>query len=212
MDDSGHNHMKGIIESLLFISESPVVLEQIKDVIEGIDTQDIRILINQLQQEYKDRKSGISIVEIAGGYQMLTNPDYAMYIKKFYSSRHKERLSKPALETLAIIAYKQPVTRLDVELIRGVNADGVVTHLLERGLIKISGRKDIPGRPYLYGTTKQFLEYFGLKTLADLPKLEDFSSLQPVDEAVEQIPEAPSNENENKDQQVSSESNTSKGE
>ncbi|MFH1360341.1 MAG: SMC-Scp complex subunit ScpB [Candidatus Omnitrophota bacterium] len=180
--DAAHNHIKGIIEALLFIGEKPVMLEQIKDVIEGVSTSDIRLLINDLQQEYKDRKSGISIVEIAGGYQMLTNPDYAMYIKKFYRTRHKERLSKPSLETMAIVAYKQPVTRLDIELIRGVNSDGVVNHLCEKGLIKIAGRKDIPGRPYLYGTTKQFLEYFGLKTLSDLPKLEDFSSLQPAQE------------------------------
>jgi len=178
MDREGHSHIKGTIEALLFTSEKPVVLEQIKDVLEGSDTQTIRAMINSLQKEYEERKSGISIVEIAGGYQMLTNSDYAMYVKKFYRSSHKEKLSKPALETLAIVAYKQPVSRLDIELIRGVNCDGVVVHLLSKGLIKIIGRKDVPGRPYLYGTTKQFLEYFGLKSLEDLPKLEDFSSLQ----------------------------------
>lgn len=178
MDTSENNHLKGIIETILFISESPIMLEQIKEVIEGVDTHEIRELINVLQKEYQQRKSGVAIVEIAGGYQMLTNPDYAMYIKRFYRSKHKERLSKPALETLAIIAYKQSVARSDIELIRGVNSDGVMAHLLEKGLIKITGRKDVPGRPYLYGTTRQFLEYFGLKSLQDLPKLEDFSSLQ----------------------------------
>ena len=178
MDTSANTHIKGIIESLLFTSEKPVVLEQIKEAVEGIDTRDIREIINSLQKEYQGRKSGMVIVEIAGGYQMLTNPEYALYVKKFYHSKHKEKLSKPALETLAIIAYKQPVSRLDIELIRGVNSDGVVIHLLGKDLIKIVGRKDVPGRPYLYGTTKQFLEYFGLKSLDDLPKLEDFSSLQ----------------------------------
>ncbi|HOW35875.1 MAG TPA: SMC-Scp complex subunit ScpB [Candidatus Omnitrophota bacterium] len=175
---SENNYLRGIIESLLFISEKPIMLEQIKDAVEGVTTSDIREMINQLQKEYQERKSGVVILEIAGGYQMLSNPDYAMYIKKFYHSTHKEKLSKPALETLSIIAYKQPVSRLDMELIRGVNCDGVVVHLLDKGLIKIVGRKDVPGRPYLYGTTREFLEYFGLKSLADLPKLEDFSALQ----------------------------------
>lgn len=182
MDISESNHVKGIIESLLFIGEKPIMLEQIKDAVEGISTSDIREMINALQKEYAQRKSGIVILEIAGGYQMLSNPDYAMYVKKFYRSAHKEKLSKPALETLSIIAYKQPVSRLDVELIRGVNTDSVVVHLLDKGLIKIVGRKDVAGRPYLYGTTRQFLEYFGLKSLADLPKLEDFSSLQAAEQ------------------------------
>lgn len=178
MDIPESNYLRGIIESLLFISEKPIMLEQIKDAVEGVTTSDIREVINQLQKEYQERKSGVVILEIAGGYQMLSNPDYAMYIKKFYHSTHKEKLSKPALETLSIIAYKQPVSRLDMELIRGVNCDGVVVHLLDKGLIKIVGRKDVPGRPYLYGTSREFLEYFGLKSLADLPKLEDFSALQ----------------------------------
>ena len=185
MDTEGHNYIKGVIEALLFTSEKPVALEQIRDVLTGVDVHDIRAMIHALQQEYQERKSGIAIVEIAGGYQMLTNSDYASYIKKFYHSTHKEKLSKPALETLAIVAYKQPVSRMDIELIRGVNSDGVVVHLLSKGLIKIIGRKDVPGRPYIYGTTKEFLEYFGLKSIEDLPKLEDFSSLQPVDDTEE---------------------------
>ncbi len=185
MDMSGNNYIKGVIEALLFTSEKPIMLEQIKEAVEGVDTSDIREVIHFLQKEYQERKSGMMIVEIAGGYQMLTNPDYAMYVKKFYRSRHKEKLSKPALETLAIVAYKQPVSRLDIELIRGVNSDGVVIHLLSKELIKIVGRKDVPGRPYLYGTTKQFLEYFGLKSLDDLPKLEDFSSLQQLSDRQE---------------------------
>lgn len=178
MDMSSNNYVKGVIEAILFTSEKPVMLEQIKEIVEGVDTTDIREIINFLQKDYQENKKGMVIVEIAGGYQMLTNSEYALYVKKFYHSRHKEKLSKPALETLAIIAYKQPVSRLDIELIRGVNSDGVVVHLLSKELIKIAGRKDVPGRPFLYGTTKQFLEYFGLKSLEDLPKLEDFSSLQ----------------------------------
>ncbi len=203
MDMANDNHVKGIVEALLFVSEKPVVLEQIREVIGEVDTQEIRAVINILQKEYLERKSGMHIVEIAGGYQMLTNSDYAMYVKKFYHSRHKEKLSKPALETLAIIAYKQPVSRLDVELIRGVNSDGVMLHLLDKVLIKIVGRKDVPGRPYLYGTTKQFLEYFGLKSLADLPKLEDFSSLQPSESDMSEPRkgETPAQENTDKNEQ-----------
>jgi segregation and condensation protein B len=109
---------------------------------------------------------------------MLSNPEYANAVRTFYRTQKKEKLSKPALESLAIVAYKQPVTRLDIELIRGVNSDGVVTHLLEKNLIKIAGRKDVPGKPFLYGTTKEFLEYFGLKSLSDMPKLEEFVSLE----------------------------------
>jgi len=184
MENSPDNYLRGIIEALLFVSEKPVMLEQIKEVIGTVDIQEIRQLMNALHHEYTERKSGMSILEIAGGYQMLTNAEYAIYVKRFYHSRHKEKLSKPALETLAIIAYKQPVARLDVELIRGVNSDGVIDHLLEKGLIKITGRKDVPGRPYIYGTTKEFLEYFGLKSLADLPKLEDFALLQPVEDKI----------------------------
>ncbi len=176
--------LKGIVEALLFVSEKPVMLEQIKEVVEGIDIAQIKEAILLLQKEYNDRQSGVVVMEIAGGYQMLSSSRYALAIRKFFKTRHKEKLSKPSLETLAIIAYKQPVSRLDIELIRGVNSDGVTDHLLNKGLIKIVGRKDVPGRPYLYGTTKQFLEYFGLKSLNDLPKLEDFSSLQ-ADESEE---------------------------
>ena len=169
MDESVKQHVKNIIEALLFISERPLMIDQIKEIIEGLDVSDVKNIVETLKKEYQDRKSGVQIVEIAGGYQMLTNPEYALYVKKFYRTKHKEKLSKPALETLAIVAYKQPVSRLDIELIRGVNSDGVVTHLLDKGIMKIIGRKDVPGKPYLYGTTKQFLEYFGLKSLDDLP-------------------------------------------
>ncbi len=185
MDEGGIKHLKGIIEAILFVSEKPVTINQIKEVIEGVDVAAIRQYIENLQAEYLERKSGMSVIEIAGGYQMATNAEYAMYLRKFYHTRHKERLSKPALETLAIVAYKQPVSRQDIEVIRGVNCDGVVNHLVNKALIKISGRKDVPGRPFIYGTTKEFLEYFGLRSLSDLPKLEDFASLEPVVETEE---------------------------
>ncbi len=178
MESELNPHLRGMIEALLFVSEKPLTLEQIREVVEGVDGATVKETIVALQKEYDDRQSGMVIVDIAGGYQMLSSSNFALAIRKFFKTRHKEKLSKPALETLAIIAYKQPVSRMDIELIRGVNSDGVTDHLLAKGLIKIVGRKDVPGRPFLYGTTKQFLEYFGLKSLDDLPKLEDFSSLQ----------------------------------
>ncbi|MBN1869349.1 MAG: SMC-Scp complex subunit ScpB [Candidatus Omnitrophica bacterium] len=181
--DESLQHVQGVIESLLFVNESPVTLEQIKKVLETVSPADIKKAILNLQSGYETRKSGVMIVEIAGGYQMLSNPAYASYLRSFYKTKHKEKLSKPALESMAIIAYKQPVTRLDIELIRGVNSDGVIAHLLSKELIKVVGRKDVPGRPFVYGTTKQFLEYFGLKSLDDLPTLEEFPTLQPAQEA-----------------------------
>ncbi len=187
-DPSENFQLKGTIEALLLVSDKPVTLDQFKEVIEGIDGATMKETIQSLQKEYRDRHSGIVIVEIAGGYQMLTDSGHALAIRKFFKTRQKEKLSRPALETLAIIAYKQPVSRLDIEQIRGVNSDGVTDHLLAKGLIKIVGRKEVPGRPYLYGTTKQFLEYFGLKSLNDLPKLEDFTALQTNDSPTEISP------------------------
>jgi segregation and condensation protein B len=184
MDQSQIEHIKGAVESLLFVSDKPVTAEQLKEALETVPVQDVREAVKQLQREYRERQCGMVIAEIAGGYQMLSNSIYAEYIRNFYKTRQKEKLSRPALETLAIVAYKQPVTRADIEEIRGVNSDGVMSHLLEKGLIALAGRKEVPGRPYLHATTKQFLEYFGLKSLKDLPKLEDFPALQPAEPGI----------------------------
>lgn len=180
--DEQLQHIKGAIESLLFVNEKPVTMEQIKKMLETVNAPEIKKAIQVLKEDHEERKSGMMIVEIAGGYQMLSNPLYAQYLRDFYKTKHKEKLSKPALESMAIIAYKQPVTRAEIEMIRGVNSDGVVAHLLNKELIKVVGRKDVPGRPYVYGTTKQFMEYFGLKSLDDLPVLEEFPSLEPASE------------------------------
>jgi segregation and condensation protein B len=173
-------YVRGVVDALLFVNEKPVDLDQMKKVMETVTLGEIKKVISILKEDYEQRQSGMKIVEIAGGYQMLSNPHYADYIRSFYKTKHKEKLSRPALETLAIIAYKQPVTRGDIELIRGVNSDGVVAHLLSKELIKGVGRREVPGRPFLYGTTKQFLEYFGLKSLEDMPRLEEFPTLVPV--------------------------------
>lgn len=182
MDENQYipEHVKGAVEALLFVSDKPVSVEQIRESLQTVEAEAIAQAIRSLQEEYSQR-NGLSIEEIAGGYQIVTRPAHAATIRNFFKTRHKEKLSKPSLETLAIIAYKQPVTRADIEAIRGVNSDGVVTHLMDKELIKIVGRKDIPGKPYMYGSTRYFLEYFGLKSLKSLPKLEEFPDLQAPD-------------------------------
>lgn len=188
MDDIQIEHFKGAVEALLFVSEKPIVLDQFKTVLPELKPSDITALIKRLQDEYVERNAGMVIVEIAGGWQMLSNSHAAGYIREFYKTKTKEKLSKPALESLAIIAYKQPVGRAEVEVIRGVNSDGTIAHLLNKGLIEIVGRKEVPGRPFLYGTTKGFLDYFGLSALEGLPKIEELANInfEAVEAAAEQ--------------------------
>jgi len=171
------DNTKAVIEAMIFANEKPLAIEQIKKVLDNLESADIRKIIEELRDGYAASGRGIRIVEVAGGFQMLTAPDFASFLKKLYKQRRVEKLSKPALETLAIIAYKQPVTKLEIQSLRSVNIDGVVSSLVEKGLIRIAGRKKAPGRPFVFGTTRQFLEYFGLKSLEELPKMEDFSKL-----------------------------------
>lgn len=166
--------MKRVIEALLFVSESPVSLEQIGSVLEEADATEIRRAIEELKGDYETSKRSLVIQEVAGGYQMTSSPLYAPWLRKFLKKAHGEKLSGPSLETLAIVAYKQPVTRQEIEFIRGVNVEGVLKALLEKGLIRIQGRKEIIGRPLLYGTSREFLEYFGLNSLEELPPIEEF--------------------------------------
>lgn len=167
--------IKSVIESLIFTAEKPLPFDEIKKLFEDAQDSLLKEAIDELIKESEQRNSGIRIIEIAGGYQMVTAPENAAELKEFYRIKHTEKLSKPSLEALAIIAYKQPVTRIDVESIRGVNTDGVIKNLLEKSLIRIVGRKEVIGRPFVYGTTRQFLDYFGLKSLDELPKIEEFA-------------------------------------
>ena len=169
--------IKSIIESLLFINERPIEMNELKDVLIDTNKKEILEAFDQLMFEYNQRKSGICIVKVAGGYQMCSTPDNETWIKRMYQERSKQKLSTACLESLAIIAYKQPVTRIEIEAIRGVNVDGVVKKLSDLGLIKIAGRKDVIGKPFLYITTRKFLEYFGINSIKDLPKLEEFIAL-----------------------------------
>jgi segregation and condensation protein B len=161
-----------VLEALLFLSGELLSVSAIKDVIE-LPESEVKRLMEELMAEYKNRNAGLLIVEIANGYQMVTNPEYADWVRKFRSIHISSKLSVPALETLAIIAYKQPIIRAEIEQLRSVNSDSAIKRLLERRLIKIMGRKEVPGRPFLYGTTREFLQYFGLKDLTGLPTLKD---------------------------------------
>jgi len=170
--------IKGIVEALLFVSERPLSLDRIRDILEDKEKEGIKEVISKLKSEYEEKDKGIRLVEVAGGYQLVTNPEYSEFLKKFYQKTKAERLTSASLETLAIIAYKQPVTKLDIESIRGVDASGILKNLLEKGLICIAGRKDTLGRPFVYRTTRQFLEHFGLKSLDELPKIEEFGDVE----------------------------------
>ena len=169
-------HIKSIIEALLFVSDSSLTIDRIKSVLDLNNTKEIRDALSALSDEYEARKGGFYLREVAGGYQIRTRPEYTTWIKRLIRTK-PVRISKAALETLAIIAYKQPIIRSDIEHIRGVDCGGILRMLLERKLIRILGRKEIPGRPLIYATTKQFLEIFDLKDLKDLPTTEEIEKL-----------------------------------
>ncbi len=164
------NHGKAILEALLLASPEPLSLKRIAEVI-GLDEKDARILVEDLSKEYEQPGRGLHIREMAGGYVLTTRPEYAEYVEQLLQPKARG-LSHAALETLAIIAYRQPITKAEMEGVRGVKVDHAVQTLVERGLVREVGRKDAPGRPVLYGTTQQFLQYFGLKDLSELPPLE----------------------------------------
>ncbi len=170
------NDFKNAIEALLFASERPLSAEEMKVGFSGdVSTAEIREALEALMSEYEAMNRGFKLYEIAGGYQVASDIRYADTLKRFYESREKKKFSQAALETLSVIAYRQPVTRADIEAIRGVTVDGAVKTLLERSLVKIVGRKDVPGRPLLYGTTQDFLERFGLKSIKELPALSEYT-------------------------------------
>ena len=202
--------LKHIIESLLFVSETPLTMDHLKGIIEGEETRAIREALDALIAEYEQRNGGFVLKQVAGGYQFRTQGRYNEWIKRLIRP-NAPRLSKAALETLAIIAYNQPIIRSDIEHIRGVDSGGVIRMLMERKLIRVLGRKEIPGRPLIYATTKHFLEVFELKDLKDLPTPkeieelsksrldeEDATALPPIesehDDAVAPIGDPPDNE------------------
>jgi segregation and condensation protein B len=164
--------LKPILEGILFVSDSPVKLDTLSEILHEWDRETLLDGIQQIKKEYEEDSRGLELVEVAGGYQFRTKPQWAQWVNRLKKSK-PVKLSQSALETLAIIAYRQPVIRPTIEEIRGVDSGWVIRSLLEKGLIRIGGRKEIPGRPLIYGTTKTFLELFNLNTLSDLPTLKE---------------------------------------
>ncbi|PYN00800.1 MAG: SMC-Scp complex subunit ScpB [Candidatus Rokuibacteriota bacterium] len=161
-----------VVEALLFASDVPLEAERIREVLDLGDVGEARALVDELRARYDASSQGLQIVEVGGGYRMVTRPDVAPWLVRLARARTRARLSRPALEALAIVAYKQPVSRPEIDAVRGVNSDAVIENLLERRLVRITGRKEAPGRPYLFETTREFLVAFGLRDVADLPKVE----------------------------------------
>ncbi|MBI4536158.1 MAG: SMC-Scp complex subunit ScpB [Ignavibacteriae bacterium] len=186
MRSGGTLTIREIIEALLYASDEPLSVKQMLDIFEMVEPgelpqkvdQDVLLqTIEQLNREYDETSRSLHIVKIAGGYQFATRPQFATWLGRMMSERAKRKLSVSALESLAVIAYKQPVTKPEIEAIRGVNADYVLRTLLERNLIAIIGRAATPGRPLLYGTTKEFLKHFGLNDLSELPRPREIDEL-----------------------------------
>ena len=169
------DELKSIIESLIFASPDPVSLKVIVKTIDSEPPEHVAEALASVCQEWKDRSGGLQLVEVAGGYQIVTKPELHEWVRRLFHEHSKQRLSIPALETLAVVAYRQPVTGPEITEIRGVNTSGVLGTLVERRLVKVVGRRAVIGRPFLYATTREFLDRFGLKDLEDLPKVEDMA-------------------------------------
>jgi segregation and condensation protein B len=181
VEASGHavdERLLGILESVLFAAGEPLSLVRLADVIPGPSRAELRAALAELMARAEHERRGIRLVEVANGYQFRTDPAYAEWVRRLFQQK-PWRLTRATLETLAIVAYKQPITRAEIEAIRGVDVDGVLASLLSRKLVKIVGRKDVIGRPLLYGTTRQFLEVFGLRDLASLPALTEVAAAMP---------------------------------
>jgi len=166
-----------VVESLLFASDSPLPLSRLKAVLEELSEEEIKSIIQELNRRYQENGHSFAIREIAQGYQMYTLPEFSPYIDQLYTLRRAQRLTQAGLETLAIVTYRQPVVKSVVDHIRGVDSGGVLHTLLERKLVTILGREEGVGHPLIYGTTEEFLVYFGLKDLKDLPKIEELEAL-----------------------------------
>ena len=186
----GQAEIKAILEALIFASPEPLTPKQIYKLLDTEPKEDVQAALAELKNDY-NRTGGIQLVEVAGGYQIVTRPDLHEWVRRLFHERSTQRLTAQSLETLAVIAYRQPITSLEIAEVRGLSAaSGVLNTLLERHLIKIVGRKQVVGRPFLYATTKEFLIRFGLNDLSDLPKVEDMAEALGLDAPilVEQTP------------------------
>ena len=176
--------LKAIVESLLFVSSEPLPVQRLLAVIGDVTKVELTQALKTLGEELEQEGRGLRLAEVAGGFRLVTKQEYAGWIKRLDKAKSAAKLSRSALESLAIIAYKQPIVRSEIEEIRGVETSGVVRTLLERKLVRIVGRKEVPGRPIMYGTTKYFLEHFGLNDLSQLPPLREFKELGESEQAM----------------------------
>ncbi len=181
---------KAILEAILFAASEPISVKQFRHALPALSTRDIRNGLTELRNDYQELHRSFRLVEVANGYQICTCPEYAEWIQKFYTRQVRVTLSPSALETLAIVAYKQPVTRADVAAIRGVNSDSVLNSLVEKRLVCIAGRKEGAGRSLLFSTTDAFLQQFGLKDSSELPSIEEIEELLSTASAEEKNMEA----------------------
>jgi len=169
--------LKPIIEALIYVSEEPITLKQLASILEDESADDIQAAVEKLSAEFNSRGGGLELRQLAGGYRITTRPELSEYVRRYLKSQPSARLSLAALETLAVIAYKQPITIPEILEIRGVTSTSAIKTLLDRRLIVARGHKPVVGRPMLYGTSKEFLIHFGLNDLSELPNLEDFEDL-----------------------------------
>lgn len=181
--------LKGILEALLFVTAEPIPVTRFLALLGAVNKQDVDLALASLAQDYEQEGRGLQLAEVAGGYRIVTKAEFAPWLKRLEKVKSPSKLSRSALESLAIIAYKQPIVRAEVEQIRGVETSGVIRTLLERKLVRIVGRKEEPGRPIMYGTTKFFLEHFGLRDLSQLPPLREFKELGESEQAMLPIDE-----------------------
>jgi segregation and condensation protein B len=170
------SELRAVVEALIFASPEPVTVKTLVKLLGSEPKEDVLAALEEVRKDY-DRPGGLQLVEVAGGFQIVTRPELHEWVRRLFHERTTTKLSVASLETLAVVAYKQPVTAPEIAEIRGVNTGGVLGTLVERKLIKVVGRKQVVGRPFMYGTTREFLTRFGLNGLADLPKVEDMSEL-----------------------------------
>jgi segregation and condensation protein B len=179
-------NIKAIIEALILAAEAPLAVDKICTILDEADKTEVKNALDKLIEEYNERQSGIALQEIAGGFQFRTRPELSSWVKKLRGIKPAS-LSPAAMETLAIVAYRQPIVKMEIESIRGVDVSAPLRGLLDKKLIRILGRKDVPGKPIIYGTTKKFLEVFNLKDLSELPTLRELKELNEQQEPVQEI-------------------------
>lgn len=180
---------RAIIEALIFASSEPITVKNIAEIVQ-ISEHTVKQIITDLMEEYQNSKRGIQIHEVANGFQFCTHPECASYLEKLQKIPRNVGLSQASIETLAIIAYKQPITKAEIEALRGVSVESAIATLVDKSLIEEAGRKDSPGRPIMYRTTNQFLKYFGLNTLSELPKIPEWVDQDGVNDVESEITEA----------------------